>query len=98
MAGAQPNTRSYQRRRKTFAMSRNAANGNNLVLGILLVMAGAFVVYWVLNLHARYTLSLQSPIELHFQWPLVIAHRVDSEQAEQARRDQRRPLTAYQQY
>jgi hypothetical protein len=79
-------------------MSRNAANGNNLVLGILLVMAGAFVVYWVLNLHARYTLSLQSPIELHFQWPLVIAHRVDSEQAEQARRDQRRPLTAYQQY
>jgi len=103
MASAQPNTRSYERgptRKKRSvrkALSRNATSGNT-VAGMLLLIAGAVVVYWALDIHARYTLSLQSPLRLHLQWPLVVAHRVNSEEAEQARLDQRRPLTAYQQY
>jgi hypothetical protein len=41
---------------------------------------------------------VQSPVKLRFEWPLVIARRANSADAYDAQLDQRRPLTAYQQY
>ena len=47
----------------------------------------------------RYTVSLQSPLRIHLQWPLVVAERMKSEGAEEARVDQKgRRLSAWQQY
>jgi hypothetical protein len=66
--------------------------------GLLLLLAaggGAATV----ALQSQYTLSLQSPLRLRFQWPLVIAPRDSAEEARQAQYDQfGRRLTAYQQY
>jgi hypothetical protein len=66
-------------------------SGTALTIGLLAVFAAV-------QIHARYALSLQSPIRLHFQWPLVIALRTKTEDAYAAQFDQRHPLTAYQQY
>ena len=50
-------------------------------------------------LQARYTFTLQSPLRIRFQRPLVIAQRNSAEEEGAARADQfRRRLTAYQQY
>ena len=47
----------------------------------------------------RYTFSLQSPVWIHFQWPLVVAVRTAGEDASEAQADQLgHRLTAYQQY
>ena len=47
----------------------------------------------------HYTVSLQSPVRIHLQWPLVVAERITSEGAEEARVDQHgRRLSAWQQY
>jgi hypothetical protein len=49
--------------------------------------------------HSEYTVSLQSPLEVRLQWPLVIAERITSDGAERARADQRgRRLSAWQEY
>ncbi|HEX4771565.1 MAG TPA: hypothetical protein VH351_12075 [Bryobacteraceae bacterium] len=62
------------------------------VLGILAVVL-AFEV------HANYTISFQSPVRLRFEWPVVIAHRLKTEDAYAAQSDQMgHALTAYQQY
>ncbi len=46
-----------------------------------------------------YTFSLQSPVRIRFQWPLVIAARMPTGDAVDAQADQfGRRLTAYQQY
>jgi hypothetical protein len=46
-----------------------------------------------------YTVSLQSPLRVKLQWPLVVAERVTSESAEEARADQHGSrLSAWQQY
>ncbi|MBV8708983.1 MAG: hypothetical protein JO182_20460 [Acidobacteriaceae bacterium] len=70
----------------------------NLIISVLALTAGAALVFLVVQIHARYTISLQSPIRLHFQWPLVIAERTKTSDAVQAQFDQHRPLSAYQQY
>jgi hypothetical protein len=57
-------------------------------------MFGA-AVWWFF---AHYTVSLQSPITVHLQSPIVIAERLVSEDAEEAKVDQGRGLTAWQQY
>lgn len=50
-------------------------------------------------LQVQYTISLQSPLRVGFQWPLVIAPRISPEETNQAQADQSgRRLTAYQQY
>jgi hypothetical protein len=104
MASTQPGTNSHERRaarRKTGVRSgskRRRPNGTNLVVAIVFVIAGAFVVYWALQIHARYTISLQSPLHVRLHWPLVVARRMVSEQADLAQQDQHRPLSAYQQY
>jgi hypothetical protein len=46
-----------------------------------------------------YTLSLQSPLVVHLRWPVVIARRMRSVDAQEAQADQSgHHLTAYQQY
>jgi hypothetical protein len=64
---------------------------------LLLLAAGIGVAAVVLQ--AQYTVTLQSPIRIRFQWPLVIARRDSPEETVAARSDQYgRGLTAYQQY
>jgi hypothetical protein len=54
------------------------------------------LLWWFLS---DYTVSLQSPARIQLQWPLVIAERINSEDATGARRDQHgHPLSAWQQY
>jgi hypothetical protein len=61
------------------------------------MVAGVFLGAVVLQ--TRYTLTLQSPIRIRFQWPLVIAPRATDDEASAAQADQSgRRLTAYQQY
>jgi len=65
------------------------------VVLLLALLAGFFAVI----LNARYTLTLQSPFKLRFQWPLVLATRSSAEDTWEAQQDQsRHRLTAYQQY
>jgi hypothetical protein len=64
---------------------------------LLVVAAGAGVAAVVLQ--AQYTFTLQPPLRIRFQWPLVIAPRNWAEEAGAAQGDQLgRRLTAYQQY
>ncbi len=62
------------------------------------VLIGCLGVYLFMVIHARYAFSLQSPVRLHWQWPVVVAERTKTEDAYAAQLDQRRALTAYQQY
>ena len=70
----------------------------SLIISASALMAGSLLVFLVVQIHAHYTFSLQSPVRLRFQWPLVIAERIRSPDAVQAQFDQRHPLSAYQQY
>jgi hypothetical protein len=67
-------------------------------LSAFAVLAGAAVVYITLQIHAHYTFSLQSPVRIGFQWPLVAERRTKTVDAAEAQFDQRHPLNAYQQY
>ena len=68
-------------------------------LAISALLAGTLGVYLVSQIHARYAFSLQTPVQIRFQWPLVIAHKTVTDEAAEAQADQQgRPLTAYQQY
>jgi len=62
------------------------------------VLLGCLLVYIAVTIHANYAFSLQSPLRLHWQWPLVIAERTKTQDAYQAQFDQSCSLTAYQQY
>ena len=63
-----------------------------------IVLLGAGIGLGAMVLQARYTFTLQSPVRIRFQWPLVIAARA-SEETGAAQADQfGRRLTAYQQY
>jgi hypothetical protein len=68
------------------------------LLSCTALTVGLIAVFAAVQIHARYTFSLQFPVRLHFQSPLVIALRTKTEDAYQAQFDQRYPLTAYQQY
>ena len=66
--------------------------------GLLLLLAAGTGVAAVV-LQAQYTFTLQSPLRIRFQWPLVIAPRDSAAEAGAAQADQfGRRLTAYQQY
>jgi hypothetical protein len=68
------------------------------LLGLLFLAAAGTGVAAVV-LQAQYTFTLQSPLRIRFQWPLVIAPRISPEEAGAAQADQAgRKLTAYQQY
>ena len=63
-----------------------------VLAGVVLFAAGRWF-------HEHYTVSLQSPVRLHFQWPVVLAERVISGDASEAQSDQNgRRLSAWQQY
>jgi hypothetical protein len=67
-------------------------------LGLLVVLAAGLGIIAV-AVQAHYTFSLQSPVRLHFQSPLVITPRNSMEEAAAAQFDQSgRRLSAYQQY
>jgi hypothetical protein len=78
------------------AVKRGGGWGVALSVGALLLGCG--LVYGVLAFHATYAVSLQSPVRIRFEWPLVIARRTDTPDAYAAQTDQSHPLTAYQQY
>jgi hypothetical protein len=47
----------------------------------------------------RYTVSLQTPLQIQVQWPIVISEQAASDEAEKARADQHgHQLSAWQQY
>ena len=65
----------------------------------VLFVAAAGIGLAVIALQTQYTLTLQSPLRILFQWPLVMAPRTSEEEAGEAQADQfGRRLTAYQQY
>ena len=68
------------------------------LLALLVLLSAGLGVFGVV-LQMRYTFTLQSPVRLRFQWPLVIARKESAEETVAARSDQfGRRLTAYQQY
>ena len=68
-------------------------------LGGVVLLVAVIVTFGFLILRDRYTFSLQSPVGIHFQWPLVVAAKTASEDAMEAQADQfGHRLTAYQQY
>lgn len=80
------------RRRKNLRRKRTRLPGLLILLGIVLGIAGVFV-------QSRYTFTLQSPLRVRLQWPLVIAPRITTAETSEAQADQfGRRLTAYQQY
>src|ERR1035441_8143011 len=69
-----------------------------VVVGVVSLVAATTTIA-VLVLRSQYTFSLQSPVRVHFQWPLVVAAKTAGEDALEAQADQfGRRLTAYQQY
>jgi hypothetical protein len=69
-----------------------------VVVGVVLLVA-VTTTFAVLVLRSQYTFSLQSPVRLHFRWPLVVAAKTAGEDAAEAQADQfGHRLTAYQQY
>lgn len=67
---------------------------------LILVFAGLLVAglsfAWF---HGQYTVSLQSPLLIKLQWPLVIAERITSDAAAGAQEDQNgHRLSAWQEY
>jgi hypothetical protein len=70
----------------------------HLAPALAAVALGIALVYVIFEIHSNYTFSLQTPVLIRFQSPLVIAHREHNEHTRQVQRDQHRSLTAYQQY
>jgi len=65
----------------------------------VVVLVAVTATFAALILRSQYTFSLQSPVRVHFQWPLVVAAKTTGEDALEAQADQfGRRLTAYQQY
>src|SRR5580658_884527 len=68
-------------------------------LWAMLLLSAAGLGLAAAVLQTQYTLTLQSPFRIRFQWPVVIAPRISPEEARAAQADQYdRRLTAYQQY
>jgi hypothetical protein len=87
-----------KRTSKRSTRSRIRVSHPSIGLSVFALFVGLMAVYFAFQIHGRYTFSLQSPVRLGFQWPLVMAHRTKTEDAYRAQFDQHRPLTAYQQY
>jgi hypothetical protein len=67
------------------------------LVGLLLLLAAGTGVAAVV-LQTQYTLTLQSPLRIGFQWPVVIAPRTSPEEAGAEGDQFSHRLTAYQQY
>jgi hypothetical protein len=67
-----------------------------IVQGLLAAAILVGLVHWFTSV---YTVSWQSPVRVHWQCPVVIAERIRSKEADEARADQHgRRLSAWQQY
>jgi hypothetical protein len=67
------------------------------VLGVIFGAAILGPFLWWFTSH--FTVSFQSPVQMHLQWPMVAEQRISSQDAEQARADQHgHPLSAWQEY
>ena len=86
------------RKRRLAKAPVKRSGGWGVVLSLIAVVMGGVLVYSVLEFHATYAVSLQPPVKVRFQWPLVVARRTETPDAYAAQVDQRYPLTAYQQY
>lgn len=95
---ARVSSRPRSKRNKGLTVVLEKPRGWNSFLGWGALLAGALAVLVVVEFHAQYTVSLQSPLVLRWQWPLVVAQRTRSPDAMQAQADQSYALTAYQQY
>ncbi len=69
-----------------------------LLFSLGAVLLGCLLVYLAVEIHANYAFSIQFPVRLHWQWPLVIAERTKTKDAYEAQFDQSGSLSAYQQY
>jgi hypothetical protein len=98
MASASASPRKRRPASPRSSLPARRSQGWGVVFGLAAVILGSVLVYGVLKWHATYVVSLQSPVKLHFEWPLVIARRTETVDAYSAQIDQRHPLTAYQQY
>jgi hypothetical protein len=82
--------------RKRAGRSKSPISATSAGVVVLVAVAATFAV---LILRDRYTFSLQSPVKILFQWPLVVAAKISGEDAMEAQADQSgHHLTAYQQY
>src|SRR5450631_892879 len=69
-----------------------------VIAGVVLLLTVTATLA-ILVLRSQYTFSLQSPVKIRFQWPLVVAARTSGEDAIAAQADQfGHRLSAYQQY
>jgi len=90
-----PAPRSPSRRSRPATASRSFS----AVLAGVVLLVTVTATLAILVLRDRYTLSLQSPVRIHFQWPFVVAAKTDKEDALKAQADQfGHRLSAYQQY
>jgi hypothetical protein len=85
-------------RKKTATLQTTKSSGWGVIFSLIALILGTAIVYFALDFHASYTVSFQTPVKLQFQWPLVIARRMETPDAFEAQKDQSHPLTAYQQY
>lgn len=85
-------------RRSRQPRSGPSSGSYGLALSCVAVLLGAAIIYLGLQLHANYAFSLQSPLRLTLQWPIVAAQRSKTVDAAEAQFDQRHALNAYQQY
>lgn len=84
-----------RRRTKGSTQAAGPAGGPFLpFIAIALVCLAGFA-WWF---HSEYSVSLQSPVRLRWQWPVVAAKRITSDSAQGAEADQKGRLTAYQEY
>ncbi len=68
-------------------------------LSLAALILGIAVAYAVVQIHARYSFGVQSPLVLHWRSPLVVVRKTQLPDAANAIFDQEgRPLTPYQQY
>jgi hypothetical protein len=80
------------------ARVRPAARKSTRLLELFLLLAGLAGAAAV-AITSQYTVSLQSPVKVGFQFPLVLAPRTSPEMSGEAQADQfGRRLSAYQQY
>jgi hypothetical protein len=93
-------TSSVKRPKSSPATSSNGlVQAVGLPFSIAALLIGIALAYAVIQIHARYSFGLESPIVLHFRSPLVIVRKTQMPDAATAIFDQGgRPLSPYQQY
>jgi len=96
MATASPARKRRAPRKSPAPVTRSGGWG--VVGSLTALVLGSALVYGILEFHATYAMSLQSPVKIRFQWPLVVARRTETPDAYEAQVDQSRALTPYQQY